>query len=134
MRAAWALLLFGCDASERAARSEAAAVSHAVDTLRASADNVKKAGPLLTALRAEPRCAVERRYCAVKSYCVMAYERHVAVLGLIDEAKASIATAPAASVAAQISLAETGLSRAKTLTDDCATRQGEMARHYKVAR
>ncbi len=124
------MLLFGCDASERAARSEAAAVSHAIDTLR-SADNAKKAGPLAL-LRGTP-CAVED-VCAVKSYCVMAYERHVAVLGLIDETKASIATAPAASVAAQISMAETGLSRAKTLTDDCATRQGEMARHYRVAR
>ena len=124
------LWLVACDARERAARSEAAAVSRAIDAVR-NADNAGKAGPL-TALRGTA-CTVAD-VCAVQSYCVAAYEQHVGALGLLADAKASVATAPAASVAVTLAGAEQGLARAKTLTDDCATRQGEMARHYRVAR
>ena len=124
------LLLVACDARERAARSEAAAVSRAIDAVR-NADNSAKSGPL-TALRGTG-CTVSD-ICAVQSYCVAAYEQHVGALGLLAEAKASVATAPAETVAATLTSAEQGLARAKTLTDDCATRQGEMARHYRVAR
>jgi hypothetical protein len=124
------LLLAGCDAGERAARSEAAAVSRAIDGLRA-ADNAVKTGPL-AALRAVP-CTVSD-VCSVQSFCVAAYEQHVQVLELVAEVKAGLPTAPSASVVQKLGQAESGLARAKTLTDQCATRQGEMARHYRVAR
>ena len=123
-------LFVACDAAERAARSEAAAVSRAIDAVR-SAENAGKSAPL-TALRGTA-CTVAD-ICAVQSFCVAAYEQHVGALGLLAEAKAGVATAPAASVATTLAAAEQGLTRAKTLTDDCATRQGEMARHYRVAR
>ncbi|HEV8549568.1 MAG TPA: hypothetical protein VGQ57_11085 [Polyangiaceae bacterium] len=128
--AAGALLLGGCDASERAARAEAADISRAVDAVRA-ADNPAKAGPL-AALR-DKSCSVAD-ICAVKSLCIAAYEQHERALALVAEAKAGITAAPAASVAQTLTLAESALTRAKSQTDDCATRQGEMARHFKVAR
>ena len=111
-------------------RSEAAAVSRAIDAVR-TADNAAKAAPL-AALRAVPCAAPE--VCAVQSYCVAAYEKHVSVLGMLAEARANVATAPAASVVQTLATAERGLGEARTLTDDCATRQGEMARRFKVAR
>jgi hypothetical protein len=120
----------GCDASDRAARGEAAAVSRAIDAVRA-ADNANKSAPL-AALRSVP-CSVGD-VCGVRSFCIAAYEQHELALGLVAQAKAELATAPVANVAATIASAESGLSRAKTLTDDCTSRQGEMARRYHVAR
>ncbi len=105
-------------------------MSRAIDAVRA-ADNPRKS-VLLAVLRAVP-CAVAE-VCAVQSHCVAAYEAHVGALDLVTEAKAGIATAPAASVAATLSRAETGLERARHLTDECATRQGELVRRYRVAR
>jgi hypothetical protein len=124
------LTLAACEGGERASRPEAAAVSRAVDAVR-NAPNADKSGPL-KALRATA-CTVAD-ICAVQSYCVAAYEQHVNALGLLAEAKASVATAPVASVAETVAAVQQGLARAKTLTDECATRQGEMARHYHVAR
>ena len=125
-----ALALAACDASERAARAEAADISRGIDTLR-KAENPAKAAPL-AALR-DKSCSVPD-ICAVKSVCIAAYEQHERALALVAEAKAGITAAPAASVAQTLTLAESALSRAKSQTDDCATRQGEMARHFKVAR
>ena len=119
-----------CEEKERAFRSEAAAVSRAIDGVR-TAENAQKTGPL-GALRAVPCTAPE--VCAVQSYCVAAYEKHVAVLGLLAEAKTSMATAPPTAVAATVATAERGLAEARTLTDDCATRQGEMVRRFHVGR
>ena len=124
------LALGGCEEKERAFRSEAAAVSRAIDGVR-TAENAQKTGPL-GALRAVPCTAPE--VCAVQSYCVAAYEKHVAVLGLLAEAKTSMATAPPTAVAATVATAERGLAEARTLTDDCATRQGEMVRRFHVGR
>lgn len=120
----------GCDEKERATRSEAANVSRAIDAVR-TAENAHKSGPL-AALRAVACSAPE--VCAVRSHCVAAYETHVAALGLVDEAKATVATAPAASVAAILASAERGLGQAKAATDECATRQGEMVRRFHVGR
>jgi hypothetical protein len=122
--------LAGCDEKERATRSEAAGVSRAVDAVR-SAENAQKSAPL-DALRRTPCSAPE--VCAVQSYCVAAYEKHVAALGLVDEAKATVATAPAEKVAATLTAAETALGQAKTMTDECATRQGELVRKFRVGR
>jgi len=123
-------LLAGCDEKERAVRSEAAGVSRAVDAVR-TAENAQKSAPL-DALRRTPCSAAE--VCAVQSYCVAAYEKHVAALALVDEAKATVATAPAEKVAATLKAAEAGLGQAKTMTDDCATRQGELVRKFRVGR
>jgi hypothetical protein len=122
--------LAGCDEKERAVRSEAASVSRAVDAVR-TAENARKSGPL-AALQGTPCSAPE--VCALKSYCQAAYETHVAALSLVDEAKATVATAPAASVAATLQAAEAGLGKAKTMTDECATRQGELVRRFRVGR
>lgn len=124
------LLLAGCDEKERAVRSEAASVSFAIDAVR-KAENDQKSGPL-ELLRAIKCSAPD--VCAVQSYCVAAYEKHVGALGLVAEAKATVATAPPATVAATLKAAEDGLGQAKTMTDQCATRQGEMARRFRVGR
>jgi len=125
-----ALALGGCEEKERAARPEAAAVSRAIDAVR-MADNAQKSGPL-AALRVVPCTAPE--VCAVQSYCVAAYEKHVAVLALLAEAKASMSTAPPTTLAATLATAERGLTEARTLTDACTTRQGEMVRRFHVGR
>lgn len=123
-------VLAGCDERERADRSEAASLSRAVDAVR-SAENAQKSGPL-EVLRRTPCSATE--VCAVQSYCVAAYEKHVAALALVDEAKATVATAPAEKVAATLKAAEAGLGQARTMTDECATRQGELVRKFRVGR
>jgi hypothetical protein len=122
--------LGACEEKERATRSEAAAVSRAIDAVR-TADNAQKSGPL-GALRAVPCSAPE--VCAVQSHCVAAYEKHVAVLGLLADAKATSATAPPEGLVATLAKAERDLAEARTLTDDCATRQGELLRRFHVGR
>jgi hypothetical protein len=120
----------GCSKGEGPARSEAAAVNHAIEALRA-ADNARKA-ELLSALRAVP-CSVAD-ICAVQSFCAAAYEEHVKVLELIEAAKAAAPTAPADTLRDAVATAQAGLLRAKAQTDQCATKQGELARRYRVAR
>jgi hypothetical protein len=120
----------GCSKSDGPARSEAAAVSRAIEALR-DADNPRKS-TLLSALRAVP-CSVPD-ICAVQSFCAAAYDEHVKVLELIDAAKAAASSAPADTLRDAIGAAQAGLVRVKTQTDTCATQQGELARHYRVAR
>jgi hypothetical protein len=131
--AAWGIvagLAGACSKGDGPARSEAAAVSHAIEALR-DADNPRKS-VLLTALRAVP-CSVAD-VCAVQSFCAAAYEEHVRVLELIEAAKAASASASAETLRDAVATAEAGLARAKAQTDECATKQGELARHYRVAR
>ncbi len=125
-----ALALAACSRDDGPARSEAAAVSRAVEAVR-NADNTHKSA-LLAALRAVP-CSVPD-ICGVQSFCVAAYEEHVRVLALIDAAKAAASSAPAETLKEALATAEAGLARAKAQTDECATRQGELARKYRVAR
>jgi hypothetical protein len=119
-----------CSKGDGPARSEAAAVSRAIEALRA-ADNVRKA-ELLSALRAVP-CTVPD-VCAVQSFCADAYDEHVKVLALIGAAKAAASSAPAETLRDALATAQAGLTRAKAQTDSCATKQGELARRYRVAR
>jgi len=126
---AGALTLAAC-ANDGPARSEAAAVSRAVEVLR-NADNAQKSGPL-AALRAVP-CSLPD-VCGVQSFCVAAYEEHVRVLALIAGVHDNAASAPADTLKAAVAAAEAGLTRAKAQTDACASKQGELARKYKVAR
>ncbi|HTQ07239.1 MAG TPA: hypothetical protein VMI54_25455 [Polyangiaceae bacterium] len=127
---AGALALAACAHDDGPARSEAAAVSRAVEVLR-NADNAQKSAPL-AALRALS-CTVPE-ICGVQSLCVAAYEEHVRVLALIDAARASAASAPPDALKDALAAAEAGLARAKAQTDACASKQGELARKYKVAR
>jgi hypothetical protein len=123
-------LALGCSKGAGPARSEAGAVSRAIEALR-NADNAKKA-TLLQALRAVP-CSVAD-VCAVQSFCAAAYEEHVKVLELIAAAKGAASAASADTLRDAISTAQAGLARAKAQTDACATQQGELARKYRVAR
>lgn len=123
-------LVAACSKGDGPARSEAAAVSHAIEALRA-ADNARKS-VLLAALRTVP-CSVAD-VCAVQSFCTAAYEEHVRVLELIDATKAAASAASAETLNEALATAQAGLIRAKAQTDECATRQGELARRYHVAR
>lgn len=125
-----ALLTTGCPDGDGPARSEAAAVSRAVDSLR-SGENPQKA-VLLAALRAVP-CSVPD-VCAAQSQCVAAYEGHVHALELIERVKGVASSAPVEAVRADLAAAETSLTKAKTDTDACATKQGELVRKFKVGR
>ena len=127
---AGALALAACAHDDGPARSEAAAVSRAVEVLR-NADNAQKSAPL-AALRAVP-CSLPD-VCGVQSLCVAAYEEHVRVLTLLAAINDNAAVAPADALKEALSKAEAGLTRAKAQTDACATKQGELARKYKVAR
>jgi hypothetical protein len=124
------LALAGCAHDDGPARSEAAAVSRAVEVLR-NADNAQKSAPL-AALRAVP-CSLPD-ICGVQSFCVAAYEEHVRVLGLLTAINDNAASAPADTLKEALVTAEAGLTRAKAQTDACATKQGELARKYRVAR
>jgi hypothetical protein len=127
---AGALVLAACVHDEGPARSEAAAVSRAVEALR-NADNAQKSAPL-AALRAVA-CSIPD-ICAVQSFCVAAYEEHIRVLTLIVAINDNAASAPADTLKEGLASAEAGLTGAKARTDECATKQGELARRYRVAR
>ena len=127
---AFGALLFGCPAGDGPARAEAGAVSRAIEGLR-NADNGRKSA-LLTALRAVP-CSVAD-VCAVQSLCVAAYEQHVLALELIERVRATAGTAPLDGVKRSLAEAESALAHAKVSTDQCVTKQGELARKYRVAR
>jgi hypothetical protein len=123
-------LAFGCAHDDGPARTEAAAVSHAIDGVR-NADNAHKSAPL-AALRAVP-CSVPD-VCGLQSLCVAAYEEHVRVLALIEAAKAGAASAPPETLKEALATAQAGLARATAQADACATEQGELTRKYRVAR
>jgi hypothetical protein len=103
-------------------------VSRAIEAVR-NADNAQKSSPL-AALRAVP-CSVAD-VCAAQSLCVAAYEGHVKALELIERVKATASTAPVESVKQALGEAQSALASAKEHTDDCATKQGELARKYRV--
>lgn len=127
-----AAALAGCrkDEAQARARSEAAAVSRAVDALRA-ADNDKKP-VFLQALRDVP--CTEPDVCAVRSACLAAYELHVRALARLGDARRLVDAGALAGVAAELDAAQDELARAKTLTDDCTTQQGELVRRHRVGR
>ena len=105
-------------------------MNRAIEALR-NADNGQKS-TLLSALRAVP-CSIAD-VCAVQSVCVAAYEEHVLALDLIQRTKATARTAPVETLTRSLAEAERSLAHAKETTDTCVTKQGEMARKYRVAR
>lgn len=130
-RALWftlPLLLAGCPASDGAERSEAAALSRAIDTVR-GADNAKKPDALQT-LRAAP-CTFPD-ICAVRSACIAAYELHVRALGAVATAGTLMDAGDPPKAAELLRTAEADLARASQLADGCTSAQGEMQRRYRV--
>lgn len=124
----FALALSGCPASDGPERAEAAAVSRAIDALRA-AENPKKPD-LLQALRESP-CTFSD-ICAVRSACIAAYELHVRALGAVGDATKLVDAGDAAKAAEILSSAEAELKQASQLADGCTSAQGDMQRRYRV--
>jgi hypothetical protein len=114
----------GCEnASEH--KAEAAAVNHAVTSLR-EADNAKKR-EFLGALR-ETACTTPD-VCAVRSACLAAYELHVSVTERVKNATVGDGehTDPAA-----LTAMKQDLTRSLELSSKCTDAQGEMIRRYKL--
>jgi hypothetical protein len=104
-------------------KAEAAAVNHAVTSLR-DADNAKKRD-FLGALRAITCSAPE--VCAVRSACLAAYELHVSVMDRVREAKSADG-----GDAAALDMLKADLKRSLDLTGTCTDAQGELIRRYKL--
>ena len=117
------LLLVGCPDGARG-KSEAAAVSRAVNSLR-DADNEKKP-ELLSSLRAIECSAAD--VCAVRSACLAGYEVLVETLQRVRE----VAANPDAGSGTAVDGLKRDLARAADLTAKCTDAQGEMIRRYKL--
>jgi hypothetical protein len=126
---ALAALVAGCRA-EAAERSEAAAVSRAVDSLR-NADNVAK-GPHLGNLRAAP-CSLTD-VCAVRSTCITGYELHIRAFEALALAMAAAGDGGASDAERILEKAKADLDRANGLVGQCTAAQGEMIRKYGLSR
>jgi hypothetical protein len=122
------LWLVGCPASDGKERSEAAALSRAIDTVR-NTDNAQKAGALQT-LRAQP-CTFPD-ICAVRSACIAAYELHVRGVEAAAKAAGLLNTDEAPKAAELLGAAESDLKRASELANGCTSAQGELQRRYRV--
>jgi hypothetical protein len=105
-------------------KAEAAAVNHAVSSLR-DADNAKKRD-FLGALRAITCSAPD--VCAVRSACLAAYELHVSVMDRVREA----ANGPDGGDPAALDALKTDLKRSLDLAGTCTDAQGEMIRRHKL--
>ena len=118
------LLLAGCpDGSTD--KSEAAAVSRAVTSLR-EADNEKKR-ELLDTLRSAP-CS-QPDICSVRSRCLAAYELHIDVLNRLGSV---MATVGAQGKPGDVDTMKRDLERSRELASACTDAQGEMIRKYKL--
>ena len=104
-------------------KAEAAAVNHAVTSLR-DADNAKKRD-FLGELRALSCSAPD--VCAVRSACLAAYELHVGVMDRVRETANADGGNPAA-----LDALKADLKRSLDLTSTCTDAQGEMIRRYKL--
>lgn len=118
------MLASACE-SKGPAKSEAAAVSHAVTSLR-EADNQKKSEHL--AVLRETPCSIED-VCAVRSACIAAYEHHVQALERIH---AAASPSGSASILATVDELKRGLESARKLTNACTEAQGALIRRYKL--
>ena len=117
-----ALAGIACESSAER-KAEAAAVNHAITSLR-DADNAKKRD-FLGALRALTCSAPD--VCAVRSACLAAYELHVGVMDRVRDAKGADG-----GDAAALDTLKADLKRSLDLTGTCTDAQGEMIRRYKL--
>ena len=120
-----ALCVGACEsASEH--KAEAAAVSHAVNSLRDA--DIQQKRDFLGELRSAP-CSTPD-VCAVRSACLAAYELHVGVMNRVRE---SVKLPDAgAGDAAELEAMKRDLKRSLDLTAACTDAQGEMIRRYKL--
>jgi hypothetical protein len=116
-------LLVGCPEAA-GEKSEAAAVSRAVNSLR-EAENEKKP-ELLGALRATECSAPD--VCRVRSACLVAYELHVETLSRVR----GMAIDGGDANAVVLDQLKQDLDRARDLGKKCTDAQGEMIRRYKL--
>jgi hypothetical protein len=119
------LAMSGCPGAP-AEKSEAAAVSRAVNSLR-EADNQKKRD-FVSALRETPCTAAD--ICAVRSECLAAYELHVDVLARMNGAlgKNEVDREDVGALEQM----KKDLARSRDLAQKCTDAQGEMIRRYKL--
>lgn len=121
----------GCRQTDPELRAEAARLSRAVDVLR-QADNAEKAGPLEALERLE--CTADD-LCALKERCASAYRLHVDALAAVAKVRrATRGNAEPLSVGAVQMLQEATqqLETAKKQAKECADREGEIARKYRL--
>jgi hypothetical protein len=118
-------LLIGCPGGS-ADKSEAAAVSRAVTSLR-DADNQKKRD-LLAVLRDTSCSAAD--ICAVRSKCLAAYELHVEVLTRLGGVMTNVGAGTGNP--GDLDAMRQDLARSKELASACTDAQGEMIRRYKL--
>ena len=111
-----ALLSSSCQRAENEARSEAVALSRAIDGVRA-ADNAEKASAL-GALRSA-KCS-HPDVCRVQSACLRAYELHVSAVQSAAEAQR------------QIDAGSPDFSRSGELAQQCTNLQGELVRKFRL--
>jgi hypothetical protein len=133
-----ALLVLGliaCSSTDPAKKSEAAALSRAIEALREAPNSAKNEA--LSNLRGLP-CS-DAEICAAQSACVAGYEGLVRALEDVESGKA-LAAAPSANrppddqktLTETLARAQASLERSKPLTEKCATAQGELIRKYKL--
>jgi hypothetical protein len=114
--------LGGCQSSPPE-KSEAAAVSRAVNSLR-DAENERKREHL-EALRTTP-CSVAE-ICAVRSQCLAAYELHVDVLARLASTSKTGPDNPES-----VERMKRDLARSHELGKTCIDAQGALIRRYKL--
>lgn len=122
-------LALACDEAEKnQARSEAGALSRAIDGVR-NADNAAKASAL-GALRSA-RCS-HPDVCRVQSGCLRAYELHVSAVQSAAEAQRYIDAGSPDRAAAALVNAERDLKKSGELAQQCTGLQGELVRQFRL--
>jgi hypothetical protein len=131
-RVSLAAALLGCACScksdvERAHQGQVARLAEHIERLR-RADNGAKREPL-AALAAVP--CPDADACALQDLCLRGYRLHQSALDAIAalERLSRNDTAPPADVGQRLERAQSELSQAKTLTEDCAEQQVRIMRH-----
>ena len=127
-----ALAAWGCGGAERAAKAEAAAIVRAVAIVRAAPNEAK--APLLPGLKGAV-CS-DPEVCELKKVCVTAYERHQSAIDLTAQVRARLDSGADAGEAQKLVVllvdAERKLAESRTLSDDCAEREGAVRRRFKL--
>lgn len=117
-----------CKRAENEARSEAGALSRAIDGVR-NANNAEKAhavGALRSAKCSHPDV------CRVQSACLSAYELHVSAVQSAAQAQRHIDAGSPARAASALVNAERDLEKSSELARRCTNLQGELVRQFRL--
>jgi hypothetical protein len=117
----WATLMLGCQPGAAEKRGELSRLNKAIDDVRLAANSSKM--PYMKRLAASS-CV---HFCELRDGCLLAYERHVEALSLIDQAK----RAKRESQLELLDRAESSLKEARDLVDRCAASQGELSLKWR---